>query len=127
MLLKKRGIAFEEIDVTHDDAKRAWLVQATGRRTVPQIFIDGESIGGSDELHALDRKGELMRRSAASPTRLSGHARGSRQRVDQARDVPLGDRAERDAQARPSGGHDDEDALLLHARAPSRARRRGTP
>ena len=61
-LLKKRNIAFEEIDVTHDDAKRAWLVQASGRRTVPQIFINGESIGGSDELHALDRKGELMTR-----------------------------------------------------------------
>ena len=59
-LLKKRSIAFEEIDVTHDEAKRAWLVQASGRRTVPQIFINGESIGGSDELHALDRKGELM-------------------------------------------------------------------
>jgi glutaredoxin 3 len=59
-LLKKRNIAFEEIDVTHDEAKRAWLVQASGRRTVPQIFINGESIGGSDELHALDRKGELM-------------------------------------------------------------------
>jgi glutaredoxin 3 len=38
--LKSRGIPFEEIDVTGDPAARAWLVQATGRRTVPQIFID---------------------------------------------------------------------------------------
>ena len=59
-LLKKRGIAFEEIDVTRDDEKRAWLVEATGRRTVPQIFIGDEAIGGSDELHALDRAGKLM-------------------------------------------------------------------
>jgi glutaredoxin 3 len=63
-LLNKRGIPFDEIDVTGDDAKRAWLVQATGRRTVPQIFIKGESIGGSDELHALDRTGELAKKLA---------------------------------------------------------------
>jgi glutaredoxin 3 len=59
-LLKRRGIAFEEIDVTHDPEKRTWLVKATGRRTVPQIFINGESIGGSQELHDLDRRGVLM-------------------------------------------------------------------
>jgi glutaredoxin 3 len=59
-LLKKRNIAFEEIDVTHDEAKRAWLVQASGRRTVPQIFINGESIGGSDELHALAASAALI-------------------------------------------------------------------
>lgn len=60
-LLKRRGLAYDEIDVTHDPAKRAWLVQASGgRRTVPQIFIGGQSIGGSDELHALDRRGELL-------------------------------------------------------------------
>ncbi len=58
-LLKRRNIGFEEIDVTGDDAKRAWLVQTTGRRTVPQIFIRGDSIGGYDELAALDRAGSL--------------------------------------------------------------------
>ncbi len=63
-LLDKRGIAYEEIDVTHDPEKRAWLVQTTRRRTVPQIFIKGEPIGGSDELHALDRSGELARKLA---------------------------------------------------------------
>ncbi len=58
-LLKKRDVPFEEIDVA-DEAKRAWLVTASGgRRTVPQIFIDDVGIGGSDELHALDRSGEL--------------------------------------------------------------------
>jgi glutaredoxin 3 len=60
-LLKKRGIPFEEVDVTRDDEKRAWLVSAAGRRTVPVIFIDGKPIGGSDELHALDASGELER------------------------------------------------------------------
>jgi glutaredoxin 3 len=60
-LLKRRNIAFDEIDVTNDPDKRAWLVSTTGRRTVPQIFIKGEPIGGSDELHALDSSGELAR------------------------------------------------------------------
>ncbi len=61
-LLQKRGIPYEEIDVTGDHDKRAWLVKTTGRRTVPQIFITGEPIGGSDDLHALDRSGELAKK-----------------------------------------------------------------
>jgi len=63
-LLGVRGVAYQEIDVSHDDAKRAWLVDATGRRTVPQIFIAGESIGGYDELALLDRSGELAKKLA---------------------------------------------------------------
>jgi glutaredoxin 3 len=59
-LLKKRGVPYEEVDVSGDAEKRAWLVGASGgRRTVPQIFIDDTPIGGSDDLHALDRSGEL--------------------------------------------------------------------
>jgi len=67
-LMKDRGIAYEEIDVSGDDEKRAWLVQETGRRTVPQIFIGGRSIGGYEELAKLDRDGELdaMVRAAAA-------------------------------------------------------------
>jgi len=61
MLLKKRKIAFTEIDVTGDHDKRRWLVETTGQRTVPQIFIDGKPIGGSDELALLDRRGELIK------------------------------------------------------------------
>ncbi len=62
-LLAKRGIAYEEIDVSADPSTRDWLVQASGgRRTVPQIFIAGDPVGGSDELHALDRAGELVKR-----------------------------------------------------------------
>ena len=58
-LLSSRSIPYEEVDVTGDDAKRAWLVEATGRRTVPQIFIRGEAIGGYDELAGLDKSGQL--------------------------------------------------------------------
>jgi glutaredoxin 3 len=58
-LLTARSVPYQEIDVSGDDAKRAWLVEATGRRTVPQIFIAGEPIGGYDELAALDKSGVL--------------------------------------------------------------------
>ncbi len=68
-LLQRKGVAYTEHNVEHDPEKRAWLVEATGgRRTVPQIFIDGTSIGGSDDLHALDRSGELDRLLARSPS-----------------------------------------------------------
>lgn len=65
MLLKDRNIPYEEIDVTGDHDKRAWLVETTGRRTVPQIFIGDEAIGGFDELRALDLSGELTKKLAA--------------------------------------------------------------
>ncbi len=58
-LLATRGIAYEEIDVTADPEKRAWLVEATQRRTVPQIFIKGTPIGGYTDLAELDREGKL--------------------------------------------------------------------
>ncbi|MGO9607465.1 MAG: glutaredoxin 3 [Candidatus Binataceae bacterium] len=59
-LLKKKGVAFTEIDVTDDDALRAKMVEMSGgRRTVPEIFINGRIIGGYDELSALDTRGEL--------------------------------------------------------------------
>jgi glutaredoxin 3 len=66
-LLKRKGVAFKEIDVTGDDAMRAWLVEQTGQRTVPQIFINGVSVGGSDDIHALDRAGKLDALLAQSP------------------------------------------------------------
>jgi glutaredoxin 3 len=58
-LLDRKGVAYEEIDVTGDPARRAEMMQASGRRTVPQIFIDQLSIGGFDELYALEQDGEL--------------------------------------------------------------------
>ncbi len=59
-LLTARGATFREIDVSADPAQRAAMVaRAGGRRTVPQIFIDGRHVGGSDDLHALDAAGGL--------------------------------------------------------------------
>lgn len=59
-LLQKKGAPFKEIDVTSDAELRTALVQkAGGQRTVPQIFINGKHIGGSDDLYALDREGKL--------------------------------------------------------------------
>jgi glutaredoxin 3 len=60
-LLKKKGVAFENQDVSNDPQTRRWLVGASGQTTVPQIFIDGKSIGGFSELDALDARGELDR------------------------------------------------------------------
>ena len=59
-LLKSKGVTFTEYDVSADPAKRQEMIQrAQGGRTVPQIFIGGEHIGGSDELAALDRQRKL--------------------------------------------------------------------
>jgi glutaredoxin 3 len=59
-LLRSKGAEFEEIDVTDDPELRARMVElARGRRTVPEIFINGEIIGGCDELYALEQSGEL--------------------------------------------------------------------
>ncbi|MGZ6125430.1 MAG: glutaredoxin 3 [Myxococcales bacterium] len=58
-LLQKKSVPYEEIDVSWDDDARAQLMQRTGRRTVPQIFIGERHVGGSDELHALEARGEL--------------------------------------------------------------------
>ena len=58
-LLQARGIPYDEVDVADDPDLRADLVQRTGRRTVPQIFIDGEPIGGFEELAALDASTRL--------------------------------------------------------------------
>jgi glutaredoxin 3 len=60
LLLKQKGLAFEEIDVTDDDELRQKMVErAGGRRTVPEIFINGRIIGGYDELRALEIRGQL--------------------------------------------------------------------
>jgi glutaredoxin 3 len=64
-LLKKRDIAYEEIDVSGDHDKRAWLAKTSGQKTVPPIFIDGKPVGGFTELAALDKSGELAARLAA--------------------------------------------------------------
>jgi glutaredoxin 3 len=59
-LLADKGVEVEEYDITLGGAKRdEMLSRASGRHTVPQIFIDGRHVGGSDDLTALDQAGEL--------------------------------------------------------------------
>jgi glutaredoxin 3 len=60
-LLRERGVAeIDEIRVDFDAAERARMVERTGRRTVPQIFIGTTHVGGCDDLIALDRSGALL-------------------------------------------------------------------
>lgn len=70
-LLTARGIPFDRIDVSRDPARRKWLLEATGRWTVPQIFVDDRPIGGFSDLRMLDHDGELVARLATA-----GAARG---------------------------------------------------
>lgn len=58
-LLKQKGVEWREIDVSRDDNERMALMARTKQRTVPQIFINGQHIGGSDDLYALERAGRL--------------------------------------------------------------------
>jgi glutaredoxin 3 len=59
-LLSSKGVSFSEVDVSADPDRRAEMMQrANGGRTVPQIFIGDTHVGGSDELHALEREGKL--------------------------------------------------------------------
>jgi len=58
-LLSRKGVAFEEISVEGDEALRAWLVERSGQRTVPQVFAGERSLGGFSDLDALDRAGRL--------------------------------------------------------------------
>jgi glutaredoxin 3 len=59
-LLNSKGVAFREIDAPHGSAERQESISRSGgRTTVPQIFIDGRRVGGSDDLVALDRAGRL--------------------------------------------------------------------
>ena len=58
-LLEKKGAAYEEVDVMMDDKKRTEMRERAKRSTVPQIFINGQHIGGSDELAALEQAGKL--------------------------------------------------------------------
>jgi glutaredoxin 3 len=60
-LLKQRGVAqIDEIRVDLDPSQRVHMMQITGRRTVPQIFIGDTHVGGCDDLMALDQRGGLM-------------------------------------------------------------------
>ena len=59
-LLARKGVTFSEVDVGRDIQRREEMIERThGRMTVPQIFIGELHVGGSDELHALERAGKL--------------------------------------------------------------------
>ncbi len=58
-LLEKKGATYQEVDVMEDAAKRSEMRERSRRTTVPQIFINGQHIGGSDELAALEQAGKL--------------------------------------------------------------------
>ena len=58
-LLTAKGAAFTEIDITDNDALAAEMIERSGRRTVPQIFIGDVHVGGSSDLTALDNEGGL--------------------------------------------------------------------
>jgi glutaredoxin 3 len=60
-LLNQKNVSFNEINVDDDANFRAEMIERSGRRTVPQIFIGEKHVGGCDDLFALDRSGELDR------------------------------------------------------------------
>ena len=68
-LLKHKGVQFEQVDA-EDSKTRRWLREATGRSTVPQVFIDGNPVGGYTDIRALDERGEL-------DPMLAGHGRAA--------------------------------------------------
>jgi glutaredoxin 3 len=59
-LLERKGYAFEEVDVG-DDGLRVSLIETTGRKTLPLVFLDGRLVGGLGEIEALERTGDLER------------------------------------------------------------------
>jgi len=69
-LLHRKGAAVREVDVSNDPETRARLERETGSYTVPQIFINGVSVGGFDDISALDRRGALdglLRQQPSAP------------------------------------------------------------
>lgn len=60
-LLERKGIAYEEIDVDGDAARRQEMMARSGRRSVPQVFVGEHHVGGSEDLAAAEKSGELDR------------------------------------------------------------------
>ncbi len=66
-LLKEKGVQWKELDIEADPVHRQAMTEASGRNTVPQIFINGTHVGGSDELIELDVRGELDKLLGRTP------------------------------------------------------------
>ncbi|NEX93974.1 glutaredoxin 3 [Caulobacter sp. 17J65-9] len=64
-LLQRKGVAYEEIVASADPEMREEMIRRSGRMTYPQIFIGEQHVGGCDDLHELERRGELDRLLAA--------------------------------------------------------------
>ena len=74
-LLERKGVNYTEIDLWQESGRREEMLRRSGgRRTVPQVFIDGRGVGGSDDIHALDARGELDRllAGASAPAAAAG-------------------------------------------------------
>lgn len=67
-LLSQKKVAFDEIAVDDRSDLRTWLVERSGQRTVPQVFVNGVAVGGFTDLVALDRRGELDPLLARDPS-----------------------------------------------------------
>ena len=67
-LLQAKGVEWNELDIDADPVHRQAMIEASGRKTVPQIFINGTHVGGSDDLFELDAKGELDNLLARNPS-----------------------------------------------------------
>ncbi len=68
-LLDAKGLDYHEIDVTEDSVREREMIARSGRLTVPQVFIDGEPVGGSDDLAGLEATGALDRILGGEPSR----------------------------------------------------------
>lgn len=66
-LLKEKGVKWKELNIEADPAHRRAMTEASGRDTVPQIFINGTHVGGSDDLAELEANGELDKLLAPDP------------------------------------------------------------
>ena len=108
-LLREREVAFEEQDVTTDEATRGWLKIVTGKTTTPQIFIHGEPIGGYDELRSLDLDGTLKTRVAGAAA-----AEANEDAEDEIAEVTVAQLSERVA--------DGQQVLLLDVREDAEVR-----
>jgi len=61
VFLRSKNVDFEEIDVSRDERLQEEIIRLSGRRTVPQIFINGKSVGGFDDIKQMDATGDLDR------------------------------------------------------------------
>jgi glutaredoxin 3 len=66
-LLTGKGVRFTEVDVEGRQDLRGWLASATGQRTVPQVFVNGQPLGGYSDIDALDQEGGLDPLLAQAP------------------------------------------------------------